>query len=287
MIDFNTFRHTDRNDKFFFVEEEDIKKYGLNIMELLPKMPFFINLSNDYGIDFKDLYNIVFLKLHIQVRNVFEYRIYNGISLVKKNGVYRTIWRNNRQETIYEDVYIYESTHLSVYYNNIVMTYLKDKFPSIFNNPLFNETIRKYPNDIDIKPYYTISDVSHHHNLDDLTMEDIVKLLTNPNEVNALKVVSKFNCSYYSELIFLKLGSIEVQGKNFEYHLYIPRKAILEKDWSLVEDCEVYSIIKPNANEKMGKDPNNWFNGKQKYAPYWNMYYEQYIKPLKELLDSL
>ena len=37
----------------------------------------------------------------------------------------------------------------------------------------------------------------------------------------------------------------------------------------------------------MGKDPNNWFNGKQKDAPYWNMYYEQYIKPLKELLDSL
>lgn len=287
MIDFNVFKHTDRNDSFFFVEEEDIKKYGLNIMELLPKMPFFINLSKDYGIDFNELYNIVFLKLHIQVRNIFEYRLHNGILLIKKDGVYRTIWEERRQKTIYEDVYIYENSYLSVCYNDIVMTYLKDKFPSIFNNSLFNETIRKYPNDIDIKPYYTISDVSHKHNLDDLTMEDIVKLLTNPNEVNALKVVSKFKCTYYNELIFLKLGSIEVQRKEFGYHLYIPRKALLEKNWNLVEDCEVFSIIRPNANEKLGKDSNNWFNGKQKDAPYWGMYYEKYIKPLKELLDSL
>jgi hypothetical protein len=118
-------------------------------------------------------------------------------------------------------------------------------------------------------------------------MEDIVKLLTNPNEVNALKVVSKFSCSYYSEIIFLKLESIDVQRKKFIYHLYIPRKAILEKDWSLIEDCEVYGIIRPNANEELGKDSNNWFNGKQKDSPYWNIYYEKYIKPLKELFDSL
>lgn len=285
-IDFSHFKHSDRNETFFFFEEQHIEKYNINIVELLPKTRFFKELSDRFSVSYYELYDIVFNKLHLNVRNFFQFSL-NGLILIKKKALYKEKWEKGECVKTFYDVYLSANEYSSLHYDNVATYILEEAYPTIFKNSLFKNHVRKYPNNIDIKPYYTIGDVSHNHEYDKLTMEDIVKLITNPNEVNALKEESKFSLYSGIDFFFLKLGSIEVQGIKYDYSLYIPYNAIFNKDWSEIEKQFVTNIIKPNANEKLGKDSNNWFNGKQKDAPYWNMYYEQYIKPLKELFDSL
>ena len=60
-------------------------------------------------------------------------------------------------------------------------------------------------------------------------------------------------------------------------------KAIITKDWSLIEEQNIYGIIKPNANAELGRDTNNWFHGKQKDNPYWEVYKKE-IQTLKKLI---
>ena len=49
-IDFNNYKLTNRLEKFFFVEEEHVKKYNIDIRKLIEQMSFFKDISNDFKV---------------------------------------------------------------------------------------------------------------------------------------------------------------------------------------------------------------------------------------------
>ena len=109
-IDFNHYELTNRLEKFFFVEEEHIKKYNIDIRKLIEQMSFFKDISNDFKVSFNELFDIVNY-LHIPIRDLFEFSVYktNSLMLIKKDGVYREKkkWSFGNQyiEKEYHDVY--------------------------------------------------------------------------------------------------------------------------------------------------------------------------------------
>ena len=58
-IDFNNYKLTNRLEKFFFLEEEHIKKYNIDIRKLIEQMSFFKDISNDFKVSFNELFDIV------------------------------------------------------------------------------------------------------------------------------------------------------------------------------------------------------------------------------------
>ena len=85
---------------------------------------------------------------------------------------------------------------------------------------------------------------------------------------------------------YLHLGDCNVQGHTYRISMTIPYKALYDKDFNLVEKHEVFGVIKPNANKKLGNDSNNWYNGEQKNNPHWEIYYKDYIQELKKLISE-
>lgn len=289
MVDFSSYKHTDSKETFFFFKDEDIEKYDINIIDLMPKIRFFDKISKKFNVSFEKLYDVTFNVLHINLKNFLTYSTiqYNSLKLIKENGLYTEKYDKYAKRTVrtYHNVYLYECSYSSTEFYIIAMGILKEQFPHIFNNDLFNDKKRKYPKNLNIKPYNRLIEFDFFE-YRDLTFGDIANLLNNPNEINKIELVSRFSLFNDSEYIYLYLGDIKLYNKKYKYHLSIPLKSLYEKDFSLVENCDVYSIILPTANEHLGKDKNNWFDGKQKDAPYWDIYYEQYIKPLKELIEK-
>jgi hypothetical protein len=76
-----------------------------------------------------------------------------------------------------------------------------------------------------------------------------------------------------------------IHGHKYDISLYIPREAITNDDWSIVENQKMFGIIKPNANELLGKDKNNWFEGLQKDSPYFNHKEVETIKKRFKVLN--
>ena len=84
----------------------------------------------------------------------------------------------------------------------------------------------------------------------------------------------KVNGNFYGSNLscfYVELPSIIVHGVEYTKSLTIPYEALYNGDWGMVEDVKVISDISPNANEKLGKDPNNWYCGIQKDAPLFQM----------------
>ena len=96
------------------------------------------------------------------------------------------------------------------------------------------------------------------------------------------KRIKKIRYNIYStiptNIIFLPVKSVEFDSHHYSISLYIPVKAIVENDFSLIEDCHVHSIIKPDA--VVGRETGNFFEGKQKDFPYWD---EPVIQDFKKL----
>ena len=73
------------------------------------------------------------------------------------------------------------------------------------------------------------------------------------------------------------------KGREYEISLYIPRNAIVNNDWSLVENQRMFSIIKPNAETIT--DEKIWFEGLQKDSPYFNHKEVETIKKKFKVLN--
>ena len=110
----------------------------------------------------------------------------------------------------------------------------------------------------------TIAEIERDYYDCNLTAKDIADLLKCPTF--STEKVNKLAYKIYSdgEDIYYPLPSVMVHGHKYEMSLSIPREAIVKNDWSIVEDKFVFSIIKPNADSQLGKNPANWFQGKQK-----------------------
>ena len=146
------------------------------------------------------------------------------------------------------------------------------------------EDVPRFDKQIKIKPNTSITEIKREYAEYDLTALDIVKLLDNPNYSTETVKKLKYNIYSDGDIIYYPITSLMVRGHKFDISLSIPREAIINDDWSIVENQKIYSIIKPNANELLGRDKNNWFEGLQKDSPYFN---HKEVKTLKKKFKVL
>jgi hypothetical protein len=116
----------------------------------------------------------------------------------------------------------------------------------------------------------TIAEIERDYHKCKLTAKDIVELLNSSTYSTEQVKTLAYNIYSDGEDIYYPLPSVMVQGHKYDMSLSIPREAIINNDWSIVEEKYVFSIIKPDADESLGRNPNNWYQGKQKDSPYFN-----------------
>ena len=284
MFNFETMKPTNRNVTFYD-SHNIVKRWGINLYDDKELLPTLVKLADDWKVK----YNVIveFIKKNQLVGELFKYSIYmsSHTKLVAEKGVYeeKKIWKNGRQiitET-YHNVYIKENEYISLIVPKIIEFIIATYYPKF----AIYQKVKRFDNKIIIKPNMKIDDICREYRSYNLTANDIVNLLNNPTyateHVNKL-VYNIYGCG--ADVIYYPLPSIEVHGHKYNKSLVIPREAIVNNDWSVVENYNLSSIIKPNANELLGRDKNNWFSGKQKDNPYWNC---KEMKMLKEIFEKV
>ena len=174
------------------------------------------------------------------------------------HGAYRTV------KTEY-DVYVVESP-----YCRLALNKCGNQIMKIFYKWLYKtETYKPYADLPEGLNETSTPQTLYKNGYDSLTFGDIKNILNHPNTYKDYEVVKcVYNC--YDNMVTIKVADVDIYDVHYEHTLIIPIEAIVKRDWSIVENYNVHSIIKPDANSKLGKDPNNWFKGLQKDCPYWD-----------------
>jgi hypothetical protein len=102
--------------------------------------------------------------------------------------------------------------------------------------------VPRFDKQINIKPNTSITEIKREYAEYDLTALDIVKLLDNPKY--SVETVKKLKYNIYSDgnIIYYPITSLMIHGHKYDISLYIPREAIINDDWSIVENQKIYSI---------------------------------------------
>lgn len=252
------------SENFILFKKKEIEKYGINLYECQDILPTLVSFAKQWNVEFKDIIDIVIsLDLHDKL---FMWSSYGrGSRLIHKNGRvwYEHKWVNCILTKIphYEDMFVREDTYMGLILSKVGEVIISRFYPH------FDIRVNKEICVINKDTY--VANIAPKIN-PKMTIGELADLLKNPNP----KIIeSQTRYNIYGGLydtIYLPLRKILVQGHEYSYSLYIPIQAIVKKDWSLIENWRVSSIIKPNANELLGNDHDNWFSGLQKDAPYFN-----------------
>lgn len=254
----------------FYDSHNIAKRWNVNLLNEKNLLPSVVKLANDWGVEYANI--IAFIDANNLLKNCFMYSLYGGehSRMVVENGVYseKRKWSYGSytiQKTYY-NVYIKENTYIHLMFPKIIEYIITTYYPKF----AIYEDIPRFDKQIKIKPNTSIEDIEREYRDCKLTALDIVKLLDNPNY--SVEKVKKLKYHIYgdSDVIHYPLTSMLIHGHKYDISLYIPREAIVKDDWSLVENKRIFSIIKPTANELLGKDKDNWFEGLQKDSPYFN-----------------
>ena len=269
----------------FFDSYNIVKRWKVNLVNEKNLLPSVVKLANDWGVEYEKI--IAFIKANNLLKDCFMYSLYGGehSRMVAEKGVYseKRKWSYGSytiQKTYY-NVYIKENTYIHLMFPKIIEYIITTYYPKF----AIYEDIPRFDKQIKIKPNTSIEDIEREYRDCKLTALDIVKLLNNPNY--STETVKKLKYKIYSDsnLIYYPITSLMIHGHKYDISLYIPRDAIVKDDWSLVENQRMFSIIKPNANELLGKDKNNWFEGLQKDSPYFNHKEVETIKKRFKVLN--
>lgn len=265
----------------------------INPTSLLYKLPIMKGLTKTLGIHMKEIvpYFNNYMRKHLTA-SLFEYYItpsgatYNAedipdeMTLIEKNVIYTEQYDKKAQKTITTryDLYIGQNNYIHLTANDAVLELLMNhpKFKHIFTNKNFMELRRKYAHLPDelvnlIKKDIQLSNIPNHYELLSLTPSDIVNIYNGKEDMTVIKSLFKVYTEDYGKIsLYLSLPDLYVaSGVKYTQAVSIPFEAITTKDFSLVENCEVFSIPKPDMTEEGGRNHNNFFSGKQCEAPYW------------------
>lgn len=284
-INWDDLKHTNRNVTFFDYDKI-VSRYNIDLFNSQHLLPSLVKLSKMWSVPYDAIINFV-IQDNI-TKDLFEYVIYphdnkncvgDSYKLVYQNGLYREdfVLQNGFYNKIitYYDVYIKENNYISLRFNKIIKRIIEVFYPYAY----LTKVTKPYK-DIDITPKMSINEINKKYGNLDLTTKDIFKMLSNDDYKNTLKIEIAYNIYSNGDVIYYPLPSIEIHGHKYDRSLYIPCDAIVKKDWSIIENHIVHSIIKPTANAKLGEDKNNWFEGKQKDAPYFQCEEVEMIKSL-------
>lgn len=277
-------KNTD-NKVTFFDSHNIAKRWNVNLLMEKNLLPSVVKLANDWGVKYENI--IAFIKANNLLKDCFMYSLYGGehSRMVAEKGVYSETkkWSYGSYTIIktYHNVYIRENTYIHLMFPKIIeyiITTYYPKFAIYGDSPRFDKKIS-------IKPNTSIAEIEREYRDCNLTALDIVKLLDNPKY--SMESVKRLKYNIYSDgnIIYYPITSFVIHGHKYDISLYIPREAIINDDWSIVENQKMFSIIKPNANELLGKDKNNWFEGLQKDSPYFNHKEVETIKKRFKVLN--
>lgn len=273
------------NQVTFFDSYNIAKRWNVNLDTEKNLLPSVVKLANDWGVEYEKI--IAFIKANNLVRDCFMYSLYGRehSRMVAERGVYseKKEWHygNYTITKIYHNVYIRENSYIHLMFPKIIEHIITTYYPKF----AIYEDVPRFDKQIKIKPNTSITEIKREYGEYDLTALDIVKLLDNPNY--STETVKKLKYKIYSDgnIIYYPITSLIIHGHKYNISLYIPREAIINDDWSIVENHKIISIIKPNANELLGRDKNNWFEGLQKDSPYFNHKEVETIKKKFKVLN--
>lgn len=263
------------NESYTLVE--DVTKYGIDKKEMLSKTNLFKSIQKNFKINI-DAFMVAIEGLGIEDRELFDFCTYKGANnvLIAENGVYKETYNRAEMRYIktYYSVYLCEHSYSSTLYSRIAEELMILLYARIINNHDFLIEIPLPKLElITNKPMQSI--LFGHY---DLTYRDFCAI----QKGITTKYKRKFH--FYDSFITLDLETINIHNHTYNYTLIIPYETLHTKDWSLVENFKVHSIIKRDANDRLGRDVNNWFEGKQIDSPYWD---NPLINKLKDLIKSL
>ena len=284
-IDWDNLKHTDLNVRFFD-DYQIVSRYNIDLFNSQHLLPSLVNLSKMWSVPYDAIINFV-IQDNI-TKDLFEYVtrphnnkncIGNSYQLVCQKGFYSETykWQNGFHNKIinYYDVYIKESNYIGLQFNKIIKRIIEVYYPYAY----LTKVIKPYK-DIDITPKMSINEINKKYGNLHLTANDIFIMLSNDDYKNILVTEIAYNIYSNGDVIYYPLPSIEIHGHKYDRSLSIPCDAIIKKDWSIIENHYVNAVIKPTANAKLGGDKNNWFEGKQKDAPYFQCEEVEMIKRL-------
>ena len=254
MINLKNYKSEVKGECFSFV---DISKLN-DITEVSAAKHFFadfIEMLNITAEDFVRLKNV----LAIQDKDLYDFSVFNykyGI-LIAKDGVstikYEKIGGKYVSRTILYDVYLIKNLYCSIALNKMAEQFVKEKYPKLFKGNFvtiedrFSENIRN----IDFSPNMNINDLSLLLGIDDLTIEDLTKIMSDENYINSKVWKTKVSFYYnYNEVqCFLSLE---------ENSLFFKLKDLINKDWKAIEDADIW--VNKNYEGMKQKDRDYFIN---------------------------
>lgn len=269
----NDFKHVNRSDSFYFVK--DLEKFGIDFNQACELIPNLNNIANLFGVDKNEVIDII-KELHYINRDLFEFTCFPGFNeeniLIAEKAIYtsnmKTICGERKEIIKYYNVYLMGRLDS---FGKILESLFSKKFSVLYNDENFNEIIPKFPTKFKIEPWTKITDL---HLLNEnmykveynITCSDIFELMKDENYINTTIVKSKFRF-YGIENFYLKLPN----RPNCDDSIVIPFEALFKKDWSIIENYDVFSVRLENGG---------WFKGKQKDSPYFNSDEVNYFKKM-------
>lgn len=258
---------------YYFVD--NINEF-IPLIDMMYKCPYFIRLSNKFNISMEELEKIVNI-LKIPHNKMFSFIKHNhGFQsafsvLVEENTDKKVVNKKGIQHTYYYDTLIVEDTYISLINQDIVSYIFENRYPAIFKHSFLFKEEKRFNQVIEVNPKLKLSEIPLELRFE-LTCQDIADIIYgNVDFINDVKRISKIKHYADSECFYIELEPTYIGDVKYDKSLAIPYEAIFKKDWSLVENMQVYNIIKKDAKPINGKlgDKNNFFSGSQMYAPYY------------------
>lgn len=280
MIDFKNLRHTDSSSVTFFDTSSICDNWCIDIVKHIELLPSVEKLCKDWNVPYEVVAkHILDTELRYEVFTYSTTPKFKHSLKVAENALYKVRYVREKgtlvEKRMYKDVYVVENNFISLVLPklaNMIMCRYYGKY-------CVYEDVIKYEK-CEIKKNESLARIIKRFG-DDINVGDLIDLVDGkPVCEKSLAYAMYDNCS----VLYYHLGTDEIQGKTFERTLYIPRTAIINNDWSIVEDCYVYSIINNDANNMLGSDENNWYSGVQSKSPYWEKYREK-IEAIKKLFN--
>jgi hypothetical protein len=220
-------------------------------------------------------------ELGITDNSLFDYT--NLITPFKVAKDYLYIRKYNAQtgcwNYTYYDIYLTYNQFWQLALNRVAHELITRRFPWLLSAPYvkkvkrYKDSIKKLPKSLKTR----ISDIDswaiHENNL---TIEDIINIYTRDGYVDNYIEESLLSI-YENGDIFLNIDENKAG-----HYLYMSAYALLNKDWTAIEEKYVYSICLYDKDGNL--IPKQWYNGKQKDAPYFNN--ELVLKFKKDLLGT-
>lgn len=288
-IKFGEYNTVERNEMFHLVTKESFKKYNISFDEACSTLVSFDKLADILHVSKETIIDITLNVFAFPFKDLFDFVIYESDNsiLVKKQAVYKT----NRvkkgydwvEQTEYYNVYLKENDYINLILHKVGLYVLGGLFPHIIKNEVFCSEVRRFPKGLEINPNMKVNDMFGLE-YQELTAQDIADLINNPNAINDTKLETNFHYYAMDKVVYLRIGKRRVQNYDFEDSIAIPLEALFKNDWKLVEDYYVHSIVKSEANDKMGRDTDNYYNGKQSHCPFWKD--NETVEKLKELFNK-